>query len=184
MYIKYHQKLLFNVNCSNLFLLCRPVTYAPHSYRARVTSFSIIFVKTWHLRLGGANNMHPLCCGGGGAQTERIQLHTNKVCSYYIIKMVSFESDFFVWLFPLCLLQNRHLAPSLFAGCIFTIFSYDWKEKSLAWYFQSAIYNYFLLNTNLSFEKCSQKPKELSYPKLFINRTIRSLQWCIWLLID
>ena len=30
------------------------------------------YVKILHVRLGGANNMHPLSWGGGGAQTEKI----------------------------------------------------------------------------------------------------------------
>ena len=47
---------------SDLFRLCPPVGYAS-PVTARSITQKIIMLKIWHVRLGCANNMHPLSLG-------------------------------------------------------------------------------------------------------------------------
>ena len=49
-----------------------PVRYNPR-LRSRCHYIVNYYVKIWHVRLGGAHNMHPLSWGEG-AQTEKIQI--------------------------------------------------------------------------------------------------------------
>ena len=51
--------------------VCAPSTLCTPGHRARAVTVKY-YVKIWHQQLGvGANNMHPLNLGGGGAQRSQ-----------------------------------------------------------------------------------------------------------------
>ena len=79
--ISYKIRRIHRIPCKNLpknldlFRFCPLSTLCARQLQTACLYIENHYVKIWHVRLGGANNMHPLSGGGGGGggQTEKIQ---------------------------------------------------------------------------------------------------------------
>ena len=64
---------LFCINNSWIFSVCAPPPSTLCAPQLQSTCHYIVnhYVKIWHVRLGGANNMRPLSWGGGGGHKRK-----------------------------------------------------------------------------------------------------------------